>query len=113
MEEQIEKRRHQRFPLAGSATLTYQVQEENKTVHAMMSDISLGGIGLYLDISLEADTNVSLDITFTASDGTMKTDAIEGRIVYSREISGMYFTGIEFSQEVWLSGGSSKALEGV
>ena len=95
-----DKRRHKRFPLAGSATLRYKVQEENKTIHAMISDISLGGIGLYLDISLETATDVSIDITFTATDGTMKTDSIEGSIVYAREISGMYFTGIEFSEEI-------------
>jgi c-di-GMP-binding flagellar brake protein YcgR len=95
-----DKRRHKRFPLAGSATLTYKVQEENKTIHAMISDISLGGIGLYIDIALEMGTDMSLDITFMATDGTLKTDSIEGRIVYAREISDMYFTGIEFYKKV-------------
>jgi hypothetical protein len=66
----------------------------------MISDIALGGIGLYLDTPLETGTDVSLDITFIATDGTLKTDSIEGRIVYSREISKMYFTGIEFYKKV-------------
>ena len=94
------ERRYQRFPLAGSANLRYKVQGENKTIHAMISDISLDGIGLYLDISLETATDVSIDITFIVTDGTIKTDSIEGSIGYAREISGMYFTGIEFSEEV-------------
>ena len=62
----------------------------------MICDISVGGIGLYLDIPLMVDTEVSVEITFIAADGTLKTDFIGGRAIYAIEIGSMYFTGIEF-----------------
>jgi hypothetical protein len=90
------KRRHERFPLTGFATVRCKLQPEHKIIHGMLCDIAVGGIGLYLDIPLLTHTDVSLDITFIAADGTLKVDSIEGRAIYAIEIGGMYFTGIEF-----------------
>ncbi len=90
------ERRHERFRLTGFATVRCELQAEYKIIHAMLCDIAVGGIGLYLDIPLLTNTDVSLDISFIAADGTLKTDSIKGRAIYAIEIGGMYFTGIEF-----------------
>jgi hypothetical protein len=62
--------------------------------------MSLSGIGLYLDVPLEDTIDVSLDITFISSDGSIKTDAINGRVAYIRKIKDMYFTGVQFHEEI-------------
>jgi hypothetical protein len=90
------ERRHERFPSAGFATVRYKLKAEHKIMHAMLCDIAAGGLGLYLDIPLLMDTDVSMDIHFIAADGTLTTDSIEGRALYSIKIGRMYFTGIEF-----------------
>lgn len=94
------KRRHKRFSITGSADLTYRVREKNQIIHALISDVSLSGIGLYLDLPVEDNVDVSLNITFISSDGSIKTDTIDGRIVYVRKFEEVYFTGIEFHEEI-------------
>lgn len=94
------KRRHKRFSITGSADLTYRVKEKNQTIHALISDVSLSGIGLYIDVPLEDRVDVSLHITFISSDGSIKTDSIDGRIVYVRKFEEVYFIGIEFLEEI-------------
>jgi len=96
----INKRRHKRHSITGSADLTYRGQEKNQTIHTLISDISLSGIGLYLDVLLEDRVDVSLNITFISSDGSIKTDTIDGRIVYIRKFEEVYFMGIEFHEEI-------------
>ena len=96
----INKRRHKRFSISGSADLTYRVQEKNQIIHTLVSDISLSGIGLYLDAPLEENLDVSLTISFIAGDGSIKTATIDGGIVYSRKIEDVYFTGVQFHEEI-------------
>lgn len=96
----INKRRHKRFSITGSADLTYRVQGNNRLYHTLISDISLSGIGLYADAPLEENFEVSLTIRFISGDGLMKTDVIEGRIVYIKEMEEIYFMGIAFIEEI-------------
>jgi hypothetical protein len=94
------KRRHKRFSITGSADLTYRVKEKNQTIHTLISDVSLSGIGLYIDVPLEDGADVSLHIAFITTDGSIKADTIDGRIVYVRQFEEVYFTGIEFREEI-------------
>ncbi len=96
----INKRRHKRYSVTGSADLKYKVQEKNQIIHTLISDISLSGIGLYLDAPLEENLDVSLTISFISGDGTIKTDTIDGRIVYMKKIEEVYFMGTEFLEEI-------------
>jgi hypothetical protein len=78
----INKRRHKRFSITGSADLTYRVQGKNQIIYALISNISRSGIGLYLDTPLEENLDVVLTIRFISSDGTIKTDTIDGCTVH-------------------------------
>lgn len=69
-------------------------------MHALISDISLSGMCLYLDASLEHNLDVSLTISFISGDGSIKSDTIDGRVVYIRQMEGMHFAGIEFHEEI-------------
>lgn len=68
-------------------------------MQAMTCSISLGGIGLYSDDSIEDDTNVSITINFLSADG-IRTDSIEGCVKYNKKIGDIYFMGIQFDEEV-------------
>jgi hypothetical protein len=94
------KRRHKRYSITGSADLTYTIKGNNEVIHALISDIAISGIGLYSDILIEENVDVSLDIIFISSEGITKTDATEGRIVYIRQLKNIYFMGIEFHEEI-------------
>ncbi len=96
----INKRRHKRFSITGSADLAYRVRGKDRLVHTLISDISLSGIGLYIDAPLEDNFEVSLTIRFISGDGSMKTDAVDGRIVYIKKLEEVHFMGIEFLEEL-------------
>jgi hypothetical protein len=95
----IDKRRHKRFPLSGSVVLRYKVGETIESTDALISDISISGIGLYADIPLKDHLDVTLEIHFISVDGIC-TDAIEGTIVYSNKWNDMFFIGVQFQEEI-------------
>jgi c-di-GMP-binding flagellar brake protein YcgR len=95
----INHRRHKRVPITGSATLKFKNNDEIKSIQALPVDIALGGIGLYSDDPIEDDTDVSITINFISVDG-VKTDSIEGCVVYNKNIWGIYFVGIQFNKEL-------------
>ena len=94
------RRIHKRVPIAGSASLSFHGREGEVSIDAMISNISLSGIGIYADRQIEDGTEVSIDINFISSDGLMKNTRIKGNIVYAREMEKLFFTGIEFSKEI-------------
>lgn len=96
----ISRRRHKRVPLTATATIQYNVEEGSKQIQAMVSDISLSGMGVYLDKPLREDTALSIEITFISTEGLITTASIQGESVYVREMGGMYFMGIEFDEEI-------------
>ena len=95
----INQRRHKRVPITGTATLKFEDKGEIKSIQTMTVNISLGGIGLYSDDPIEDDTDVSITINFISVDG-IKTDSIEGCVVYNKNIGGIYFMGIQFNKEL-------------
>lgn len=94
------KRRHIRVPLAGVAVMTVRDNDGIRLIQAKIADISMSGIGLYSDETLELDKDISLEINFIGEDGLTKTDYEEGRIVYANTIGKIYFIGVEFDEEI-------------
>jgi c-di-GMP-binding flagellar brake protein YcgR len=95
----INQRRHKRVPITGTATLKFEDKGEFRSIQALLGSISLGGIGLYADDPIEDDTGVSITINFISVDG-IKTDSIEGCVVYNKNIGGIYFMGIQFNKKI-------------
>ena len=94
------KRRHKRVPISATATLTSLEKDDRQSMQTMVADISFGGIGVYSDDTLPTDTQVSIMITFISTDGLMRSDSIEGHIVYDRKMGNFYFIGIKFQDEL-------------
>jgi hypothetical protein len=66
----------------------------------MVSDISLGGIGLYLVQPLEVGVTVNLEIRFLIGGGGINTAKVRGTTIYSNLVGDTYYVGIEFDQEL-------------
>jgi c-di-GMP-binding flagellar brake protein YcgR len=99
VENMINQRRHKRVPITGTATLKFEDKGEFRSVQALPCSISIGGIGLYADDRIEDDTSVSITINFISLED-IKTDSIEGFVVYSKNMGGIHFMGIQFNEEV-------------
>lgn len=95
----INQRRHKRVPITGNATLKFEDKGEIKSIQSLPGSISLGGIGLYSDDPIEDNTDVSITINFMSLDG-IKTDFIEGCVVYNKNIGEICFLGIQFNKEL-------------
>jgi hypothetical protein len=93
------KRSHKRFPITGIATLHFEEKGEMKTTQAMLSSISSVGIGLYADMNIEPNKQVSITINFI-SVGGIKNSVIEGSVVYNKNIGNIHFVGIQFNEAV-------------
>ena len=93
------KRQHKRIPITGTATLKIENKGEFLSIQTSPGSIALGGIGLYSDDPIETDTNVSILINFISIDG-IRTASIEGCVIFTRNIGGIYFMGIEFNEEI-------------
>jgi hypothetical protein len=95
----INQRRHKRVAITGTATLKFEVRGEFRSIQALPGSISLGGIGLYADDPIEDETDVSITINFISVDG-IKTDSIDGYAVYSKNMEGIHYVGIQFNEEI-------------
>jgi c-di-GMP-binding flagellar brake protein YcgR len=98
-EKMINQRRNKRVPITGTAILKFKAKGEFRSIQALPGSISLGGIGLYADDRIEDDTGVSITINFISLED-IKTDSIEGFVVYSKNMGGVNFMGIQFNEEV-------------
>jgi len=93
----ISRRQYKRIIISGSATLEFK---NIHSIQTLIANISLRGIGLYSYSSIKVETSVSITINFISSDGVLKTDSIEGRVINSRKIGNAHFLGIQFNEEI-------------
>lgn len=95
-----ENRRNKRVPIAASARLTYASAKGSQSLDSTVASISLPGVGLYSDCLVAKGTSVSLEITFIATDGLMKTDQIEGKIINANDLADLCYICIVFDEEI-------------
>lgn len=95
----VDRRWHKRVSITGIAILKFEKRGDIQSIQAVPSNISLEGIGLYADVPIEIDTNISITINFISADG-LKADSIEGRLVHYKDIGNIYFIGIQFNEEI-------------
>ena len=55
---------------------------------------------MYSDEPIEIDRTVSITIDFISADGIIKTESLEGSVVYNKKIGEMFFMGVQFLEEV-------------
>jgi c-di-GMP-binding flagellar brake protein YcgR len=66
----------------------------------MVSDISIGGAGLYLVKPVEVGIKAKLEIRFLVAYAGIKTAIVRGKTVYSYPFQDTYYVGIQFDQEL-------------
>jgi c-di-GMP-binding flagellar brake protein YcgR len=93
-------RRYTRVLITGIATLKFEEKEKVRSVQTVISNISLGGIGVYSYNPLELNKCVSMTVNFISGDGILKTDSISGHIRCHKKIDNTYFVGIRFNEEL-------------
>ena len=96
----MEKRRHKRFSLTGTAILQLENEGDKRSIEGILGSISSVGMGLYANNPIEADKKVSIAISFISVGGGIKDSVIEGRVVYSKDCGKMHFVGIQFNETV-------------
>ena len=96
----MEKRRHKRFSVTGTAILQLEDEGDNKSIEGILGSISSAGMGLYANNPIEADKKVSIAISFISVGGGIKDSVIEGRVVYSKDFGKIHCVGIQFNETV-------------
>jgi len=93
-------RKHIRVPIFGTATLKFEDKNTIQTIHTLPANISLGGIGLYSNNSIEIGTDVFITINFISLHGEAKTAFLKGLVIYNNKIGDASFLGIRFNEEI-------------
>jgi hypothetical protein len=96
----MNQRKHKRVPISGVATVAFKGGKELHSVQAMAGNMSLGGIGLYSDDPTAEGVHVLTTINFISIRGSMEGAVIEGHVVYNKMIGHLYYTGIQFDEEI-------------
>ena len=96
----MEKRRHKRFSITGTAILRLADEGDNQSIEGILGSISSDGMGLYANNPIEADRKVSVAISFISVGGGMKDSFIEGRVVYNKDFGKIHWVGIRFNETV-------------
>jgi len=93
-------RRYPRFSVSTWALITKKDGEQIKQLNTRVVTISLGGMGVYTDVSLKKATPVTVELLSYTSDGLTKTDTFEGKIASICSQERDYFVGISFDREI-------------
>jgi hypothetical protein len=101
-------RQHLRYPISATALIRIKDKGEISPLETVLAiaNISKSGLGLYSYSPLSEGSSVSMDITFKSPGGFTRSDAVEGRVIWSSEFGkigqkgGLYFIGISFDREL-------------
>ena len=91
---QNDKRRHNRLPVLHEMDEPIQISLNNKVVPGVLVDLSAGGMALLSFSSIPADTRINLSIDVPG----LKTQPLEGRVVWSLAKGEMWRIGIVFTK---------------
>ncbi len=95
-----DQRKSIRVPIAASATISYTGNDGTKTIDSTVACISLLGTGLYADCMLPRGTAVTLEISFIPTDGLLKTDVVEGKILNANEVGELCYICVVFNESI-------------
>jgi hypothetical protein len=96
----INKRHHMRIPITGIAVIEFKNHGKTHSIQTVIANISLRGMGVYAYNSMKIKTGVSITINFVYSDGSLKTDSLNGHVISNIKIDNTYFVGIQFNEEI-------------
>lgn len=91
---QHEKRRHNRLPVLHEMDEPIQILLEGKTVPGILVDLSAGGMALLSFTAMSVGTNINLSIDVPG----LKTQQLEGKVVWAVAKGEMWRIGIVFTK---------------
>jgi hypothetical protein len=91
---QHEKRRHNRLPVLHEMDEPIQISIDKKAVPGILVDLSAGGMALLSFTSIPVGMNINLFIDVPG----LKTQALEGKIVWALAKGEMWRIGIVFTK---------------
>ena len=91
---QHEKRRHNRLPVLHEMDEPIQISLNSTVVHGILVDLSAGGMALLSFSSISVGTDVNLAIEVPG----LKTQSLEGKVVWALAKGEMWRIGIVFTQ---------------
>lgn len=94
------ERRQLRVPLFGVAEVRDGSDDRTHFCTALIQNISLSGVGLYMHQPLEVGTPVSITIRFTTNNGKRPSDTVEGAVASVTKMDEFYCVGVGFSSPV-------------
>ena len=95
-----DKRQHKRVLISGIASVEFEEKGVTRLIQAVIANISLQGIGLYSYDSMKVKKFVSININFISINGEIKTDSVDGFVIFKKKIGKTYFLGIQFLEEI-------------
>jgi len=92
----MSERRQKRLPLFGVATVYPEGEISGISFNALIQNISLSGVGLYMHRPLDIGTTVRIIVKFTGTRGKRQTDILEGTVASLTELESYYCVGVGF-----------------
>jgi hypothetical protein len=91
-----DNRRYPRYALSARAVITGRQRNSAGRLATQVTNISLGGVGLYSDIFWEETTPVTVEFL----SGNSGKDIFDGRIASVSLEGDNYFMGVSFDREI-------------
>lgn len=92
-------RKHQRYPYIASAAIRV-INSDDEPVTVMVNNISLGGMGVFMEKPPGTGTEISIEINFISMYGAEVRDTIHGKVSSVNKKDDLYLTGISFNEEL-------------
>jgi c-di-GMP-binding flagellar brake protein YcgR len=93
-------RKYQRYSYIATAALRPNISDDVKPVTVMVQNISQGGMGAFLEHSVDVGTPVTIEVNFISSLGAEVKDRVDGKVSSVTEKDGLYFVGVSFQEEL-------------
>lgn len=94
----IERRKHYRFLVSGTAVLRPVGSKDE--IDALLKDLSLGGAAVASAEKVEVGSRVTIDIRLVDSDGVAIEDSIAGTVAWARNWGERHGYGIAFDEPI-------------
>ena len=94
----IERRRHYRFLVSGTAVLRLKPSKDE--VDGTMRDLSMGGVAVYAYEKIAVGQPVTAEIKLVDSEGSEIIDTLSGKVVWAQPWGGLHVYGIAFDEMI-------------
>jgi c-di-GMP-binding flagellar brake protein YcgR len=95
-----DNREYNRYSILARANIVVKNEINSVAINTRISDISETGLGVYSAELIGLGEEVSINIEFPDTEGDMKGDYIEGKVVWISMKDDVYYVGIFFDEKL-------------